>query len=315
MRKRRRFNSNKPLAKQARFFRNVAIRLLRAIRFFWWDFVHWLFGVAAAGGCFKRVQPSNFVGFAKLVLGKLFMRFLGGYFIRDFSGLPMFMKNPPGTGMNQPTWYRPIDVDYCIEQAKKALQEGDIDCAIWEYKICIENNPTDPKAYKGRGHALQDIGELDRAIADYDMAIKYSNSEDPTIFFGRADAYCKKREFDCAVADYSMAIKLDTDTTVAMPLISRGCVYFDMGDYSSAIADYTEAIRTGCNIIDNGNSVIAIAYRNRGLAYQKIGDATSASSDFAMASKLGYHTQSWFRWGKQQHKHKQGDTFLDKTKN
>ena len=169
----------------------------------------------------------------------------------------------------------------CVKLAKNYIQQGNIEGAISEYTRAIGYRPYSPGPYKDRGLALQDIGELDRAIADYDMAVKYSNGADSVVFFRRAGAYHRKGEFDRAIDDYSMAIKLDADLA-AMPLINRGNVYDDMGDYSSAIADYTEAIRLGCNA-PNGNTIIARAHHNRGLAYRTLEDSDSAIEDFTQS--------------------------------
>lgn len=54
----------------------------------------------------------------------------------------------------------------------------------------------------------------------------------------------------------------------------------EAGDFNSAIAHYTEAIRL--------NPRLAEAYYNRGGEYRKKGQNAKADEDFARATKFGY---------------------------
>jgi len=112
-------------------------------------------------------------------------------------------------------------------------------------------------AYNHRGDAYLNKRELDRAIADYDQAIRL----DPKFVFpfnGRGLAYQGKGLFDRAVADFDQAIALDPDN--AIPFNLRGNVYRAKGRYDRAIADFDRATRL--------NPAYAAAYFNRALAYQ-----------------------------------------------
>ena len=62
--------------------------------------------------------------------------------------------------------------------------------------------------------------------------------------------------------------------------VARGNAYDDKGDYDSAIADLTQAIR-----FDPKN---AHAYYFRGKVYQAKGQRAAAERDFAEAKRLGY---------------------------
>ena len=57
-------------------------------------------------------------------------------------------------------------------------------------------------------------------------------------YSGRAVVYGRKGEHDKAIADYNQAIRLDPKYTLAY--YNRGVVYAIKGEYDKAIADYAE---------------------------------------------------------------------------
>jgi tetratricopeptide (TPR) repeat protein len=62
--------------------------------------------------------------------------------------------------------------------------------------------------YYKSGWQYFDSGEYDKAIADFDKAIRIDNSY-TAAFFERGNAYFKKCEYAKAIDDYSMAIQLE----------------------------------------------------------------------------------------------------------
>ena len=63
-------------------------------------------------------------------------------------------------------------------------------------------------AYRYRAWALYGQGELDRAIADYDQAIRL-DPKDAMFHVIRGDIWYTKQDFDKAIADYAEAIRLE----------------------------------------------------------------------------------------------------------
>src|SRR4029077_11704670 len=95
-------------------------------------------------------------------------------------------------------------------------------------------------AYCNRGNAHHDKGDTDRAITDYNEAIRL----DPKFAFAynnRGSAYHDKGDTDRAITDYNEAIRLDPK--LAFAYNNRGSAYHDKGDPDRAITDYNEAIR------------------------------------------------------------------------
>jgi tetratricopeptide (TPR) repeat protein len=130
-------------------------------------------------------------------------------------------------------------------------------------------------AFSLRGGAFYYKGDLARALADYDQAIRF----DPK--FARAlNNRCWARavvgRVEEAVADCDKSLSLTPD--VANTLENRGFAYLKMGRYDRAIADYDAGLR-----LDPPNK--ADFLYGRGLAKLKTGDATG-EADVAAAKAL-----------------------------
>ena len=130
-------------------------------------------------------------------------------------------------------------------------------------------------ACNNRGLAYRGRGELDRAIGDFNEAIRL----DPKFalaYNNRGLAYRDKGELDRAIADHTEAIRLDPRFAVAFN--SRGFTYDSKGERDRAIADYTEAIRL--------DPKFAVAFRNLGRAYLYAGALPKALADLSQSSEL-----------------------------
>jgi tetratricopeptide (TPR) repeat protein len=126
---------------------------------------------------------------------------------------------------------------------------GFVAVALSEETIGIS---TPAAVHYNRGIACYANNELDKAIAEYNEAIRI----DPAL----ASAYCcralcwrEKKDLDRAIADYTEAIRLDPKHIWA--LNNRGNTWAEKSEFRKAIADYTEAIRL--------EPSFAAAYKNR----------------------------------------------------
>jgi lipoprotein NlpI len=153
--------------------------------------------------------------------------------------------------------------------------KGDDDRAIAEFNEAIRLDPKFAYAYSSRGLAYDHKGNLDRADPDYNEAIrldpKYAQA-----YFNRGNAYYQKGDDDRAIADYSEAIRLDPKYAYAYN--NRGTAYDRQGDVDRAIVDYNEAIRL--------DPKFAQAYSSRGLAYYQKGDFDRAIANYGEAIRL-----------------------------
>ena len=158
-------------------------------------------------------------------------------------------------------------------------EKGDFDRAISDYdeaiKLGFKLDSKNAIAFNNRGNAYQEKGDFDRAISDFDEAIKL----DPKFAFAfnnRGNAYQRKGDFDRAISDHDAAIKLDSENAAAFN--NRGNAYQGKGGFDRAISDFDEAIKL--------DPKYAVAFNNRGIAYQRKGDFDRAISDFDEAIEL-----------------------------
>ena len=127
-----------------------------------------------------------------------------------------------------------------IEWAAK----NNYDRAIADYDIAIRLDPRNGDAYYNRGGAWGSKGDHDRAIADYDVAIKL-NPKDPAAYNSRGFERVAKGEYANAIADYGTAIRLDPKSAGA--LLARGRARYYGGDYPNAASDLEQSLKLDHN--------------------------------------------------------------------
>ena len=153
--------------------------------------------------------------------------------------------------------------------------KGEKDRAIQNYNEAIRLNPNYANAYNNRGNAYADKGDNDRAIQDFNEAIR-PNPNDAKGYAARGFAYVGKGDHDRAIQDFNEAIRLKPNYAEAYH--NRGLAYAGNGDNNPAIQNYNEAIRLNPNYAE--------AYYSRGIAYGRKGDHDRAIQDFHDAIRL-----------------------------
>ena len=118
--------------------------------------------------------------------------------------------------------------------------KGIYDRAIADYDTAIRLDPKFADAFYNRGNAWSNKGESDRAIADYNAAIGVSPRE-TSAYIGRAVELTVKGDYGRAIADYDAAIALDAKS--AMTFLGRGRTRFYSGDFARAAADLEQALK------------------------------------------------------------------------
>jgi tetratricopeptide (TPR) repeat protein len=125
------------------------------------------------------------------------------------------------------------------------------------------------------GNAWYSKGEYDRAIADFDEAIRL-DPKGPLPHDGRGNAWASKGEYDRAVADFDEAIRLDPKNPLHRN--NRGVAWKQKGEFDRAIAEFSDAIRLAPKW--------AALYSNRGEIWRLKGDLERALADLDQAVAL-----------------------------
>ena len=94
-------------------------------------------------------------------------------------------------------------------------------------------------AYERRGLAQHNAGRPDKAVADFDAAIRLAQAE-PGPYVSRAGAHRAMGALDKAIADFNQAVRLRSDSEAMF--IGRGKVYFLRAEYLLAIDDFARAV-------------------------------------------------------------------------
>src|SRR5262249_46900702 len=142
--------------------------------------------------------------------------------------------------------------------------KGDYERALADYNQAIKPNAKFAAAYNNRGVAYDKKGEYDRAILDYEQAIKLKPSAEG--YFNRGNAQLGKGHYDHAIDDYNQAIKLKADFA---PAFDNRCW---------ALADCNQALR----LMPNN----AATLDTRGFVFLKMTHFDAAVSDYDAALRI-----------------------------
>lgn len=209
-----------------------------------------------------------------------------------------------------------IKIDICLERQEKEYLLSDIyftmgwlyrslkdlNNSIWAYDRTIDVFPLGYKAFNDRGSIYLDQGEFDKALSDFNDAIRLNSNSD-IAYYNRGILYFKQGNLKEALFDYNDAIQINQDNSFAYN--NRGLVYKLLDDFEKAFSDFNKSIQL--------NSSNAEAYYNRGNIYCDLDDFGKAISDYTEAIKLNTsYANGYNNRGKVYEK--QGDAELEKEK-
>ena len=166
-------------------------------------------------------------------------------------------------------WLAPNDTVAVNNRGIAYAKKGQYDRAIEDFDQAIRLDPKYARAFYDRGNAYAAKAQYDRAIEDYDQAIRL-NPKYTFAFYNRGNAYAAKAQYDHAIEDYDQAIRLDPK--YAFAFITRGNAYKAKAQYDRAIEDFDQAIGL--------DPKLALAFVSRGIAYFNTGRFAIAAGDF-----------------------------------
>jgi len=180
-------------------------------------------------------------------------------------------------------------LSWCHDKRGLLLDDaGETERALADFDVAIRLLPSRWQALHNRGVSYARLGEFDKAIADFDRTLEL-NPEYANAYFNRGELHYEMGNYRRAIADYGQCLRRQPRDAAAYN--SRGHAYYRLGDYRSAVSDYNQAIR-----IDPDN---APAYTNRGDAYADLGSYRQAAQDYRTAIRLdpelgrAYQSAAW----------------------
>jgi lipoprotein NlpI len=167
------------------------------------------------------------------------------------------------------------DFDLSIDYCTKAIQSG----ALSDQDLAI--------VFKNRGLAYYYKKDYERAVQDYDHAIRLGLS-DADLFYRRGLVYFESNDYSRAIQDFDEALKLNADNAAA--LHKRGWAYELRKDYDQALRDYDRVISLQPN---DGLAFIrrASALQEKRLYERALADyeaATQLDPKFALERSKGF---------------------------
>jgi tetratricopeptide (TPR) repeat protein len=100
-----------------------------------------------------------------------------------------------------------------LERGAAWMAKGEIERAIADYDLAITFDPRSAPAYYNRAVARENKGDLAWAVSDYDQAIRL-NPRYADAYINRVIVRCKPGEFDAAINDFSRAIRMFNSRTI-----------------------------------------------------------------------------------------------------
>jgi tetratricopeptide (TPR) repeat protein len=127
-------------------------------------------------------------------------------------------------------------------------RKGEYDRALQDYEQAIRLNANNATAYNNRGIIHRIKGEYARAIADYDEAIWLKNGDFPAAYYNRALAYADKGEYELSLKDFDVVMRFNPGNALA--LYARGLTLLKKGDSEAGKNDISAAKAINPNIAE-----------------------------------------------------------------
>ena len=125
-----------------------------------------------------------------------------------------------------------------LQEAETALRENRVDQALASLEAALKDDPENAAAYFWRGRLRGGKGEFDKALEDFNAAIRLAPTGDAHAH--RGYVYQKLRQPDEALSDFNQALRLETTNYLALFL--RGLLLGERGHTKAAIGDLNAAL-------------------------------------------------------------------------
>jgi len=157
------------------------------------------------------------------------------------------------------------------------FQQDNYEKAIESFTTAIELDPDYELAYYWRGRAYAESAYYQEGADDMLQSIEKGYDQLQYAYFWIAKAYGDSENYESAIRYYNISITHSSKDcekySCWIDYNNRGVASYWLGDYDTAIEDYTSSIQANPD-------TYPLAFQNRGNAYKKLGNMTSALSDW-----------------------------------
>ena len=186
---------------------------------------------------------------------------------------------------------------FYTSRAECYTELNDYERSAADYSEAIRINPSEATNYGMRAMMYTQLEDYDRAIADYDKAIELEAKREVK-FLDLTGLYTANRESLVKKRDMqrTLALKNEIDKYTALiaenPSVvnynKRGIVYYKLGEYEKALADFSSAIEL--------SSTNKILFSNRGDCYRNLKDYPRAIEDYTRSINIDPNYQQVYFW-------------------
>ncbi len=133
-----------------------------------------------------------------------------------------------------------VALDAFLSMGHFLCEAGQVEKAIAAYDTAIRLNPHAAEAYCNRGSVHYALGTYAAAMRDYNEAIRLNPARGES-YFNRAVTHFQLQHYKAAIRDYAAALARNPDDAGAY--IGRAHAKFALHRYAAALLDYDAALR------------------------------------------------------------------------
>ena len=171
------------------------------------------------------------------------------------------------------------NANFYAERGGLYCEIAQYDRAIKDFDVAIKNGPPNAQLYCSRGIAQYKLNNNQRALDDFNAAGQLA-PKNSLVWLNKSVAYYRLKKFSDAYVTASKAI--DLDPTNMEGFCNRGEAALRMGKYDAAKADLSKCVAS------NSKSSLGEAYYYRALTYEKMGLAELAKNDRKAAMTMRF---------------------------
>lgn len=166
--------------------------------------------------------------------------------------------------------------DSVTREADLLFKEGKYKEAITAYDEYLATKPKDVKSLYNRGRAHEELGDLNKAKADFERVLSL-DADNLNANLSMGKYWYNQKDFTKAIYYFDKVIEVDGRVSTAYLL--KGRSYHQQGEFEEAKKNYDQAI--------NFDNKSADAFLYRGALKVAMNQSRSACTDFNRAKALG----------------------------